>query len=72
MPISTRPVIRPGVKVGPNSLGVPERDMTAEDVQISYERIKTLPQSNAFGFIGLFTVGGKKKPAYNAFRRLPH
>ena len=21
---------------------------------------------------GLFTVGGKKKPAYNAFRRLPH
>jgi ABC-type transport system substrate-binding protein len=44
--------IRPGVKVGPNPLGVPERDLTAEDVQISYERIKTLPQSNAFGFIG--------------------
>ena len=21
---------------------------------------------------GLFTAGGKKKPAYNAFRRLPH
>jgi len=21
---------------------------------------------------GLFTIGGKKKPAYNAFRRLPH
>lgn len=44
--------IRPGVKVGPNPLGVPERDLVASDVVTSYERIKTLPQSNAFGFIG--------------------
>ena len=44
--------IRPGVKVGPNPLGVPERDLTAEDVQIAYERIKTLPASNAYAFIG--------------------
>jgi ABC-type transport system substrate-binding protein len=43
--------IRPGVKVGPNELGVPERDLDAEDVQVAYDRIKTLPQSNAAGFI---------------------
>jgi len=43
--------IRPGVKVGPNQLGVPERDLVASDVVTSYERIKTLPQSNAVGFI---------------------
>ena len=44
--------IRPGVKVSPNSLGVPERDLDGEDVVVSYERIKSLPQSNAYGFIG--------------------
>ncbi len=44
--------IRPGVKVGPNQLGVPERDLTAEDVVESYKRIISLPQSNAFAFIG--------------------
>jgi peptide/nickel transport system substrate-binding protein len=44
--------IRPGVKVSPNSLGVPERDLDASDVVTSYERVKTLPQSNAFAFIG--------------------
>jgi len=44
--------IRPGVKVGPNALGVPEEDLDASDVVTSYERIKSLPQSNAFAFIG--------------------
>ncbi|HET6615304.1 MAG TPA: ABC transporter substrate-binding protein [Dehalococcoidia bacterium] len=44
--------IRPGVKVGPNPLGVPERDLNAQDVVTSYERIKSLPQSNAYAFIG--------------------
>ncbi len=44
--------IRPGVKVGPNQLGVPERDLTAEDVVVSYDRVKSLPQSNAYAFIG--------------------
>jgi ABC-type transport system substrate-binding protein len=44
--------IRPGVKVGPNPLGVPERDLTAQDIVTSYERIVSLPQSNAFAFIG--------------------
>jgi peptide/nickel transport system substrate-binding protein len=44
--------IRPGVKVGPNQLGVPERALDASDIVTSYERIKTLPQSNAYGFIG--------------------
>ena len=46
--------IRPGVKVGPNTLGVPERDLVASDVVTSYDRIKTLPQSNALAFIKKF------------------
>jgi peptide/nickel transport system substrate-binding protein len=54
--------IRPGVKVGPNSLGVPERDLTAEDVQIAYERIKTLPASNAFAFIGQWMETNQANP----------
>lgn len=44
--------IRPGVKVSPNNLGIPERDLVASDVKECYDRIKTLPQSNAIGFIG--------------------
>ena len=44
--------IRPDVKVGPNPLGVPERALDASDIVTSYERIKSLPQSNAFAFIG--------------------
>jgi peptide/nickel transport system substrate-binding protein len=44
--------IRAGVKVGPNQLGVPERALDASDIIASYERIKSLPQSNAFAFIG--------------------
>ncbi len=46
--------IRDGVKVGPNQLGVPERALVASDVVTSYERVKSLPQSNAYGFIGKF------------------
>jgi peptide/nickel transport system substrate-binding protein len=49
--------IRPGVKVGPNTLGVPERDLNAQDVVTSYERIKSLPQSNAYAFIGQWLTG---------------
>ncbi|MEO8035152.1 MAG: ABC transporter substrate-binding protein [Acidobacteriota bacterium] len=44
--------IRPGVKVSPNALGVPEEDIDATDVVESYKRIISLPQSNAFAFIG--------------------
>lgn len=44
--------IRPDVKVGPNQLGVPERPLDGNDVKVSYERIKSIPQSNAYGFIG--------------------
>jgi peptide/nickel transport system substrate-binding protein len=44
--------IRPGVKVSPNELGVPERALDATDIVESYKRIISLPQSNAFAFIG--------------------
>jgi ABC-type transport system substrate-binding protein len=44
--------IRPGVKVSPNSLGVPERDLVASDVVASYDKVVALPQSNAYGFLG--------------------
>jgi len=54
--------IRQGVKVGPNPLGIPERDLTAEDVQIAYERIRTLPQSNAYAFIGQWMAENTANP----------
>ena len=37
--------IRKGAKIGPNDLGVPERDMTAEDAAATYNRIKTEPKA---------------------------
>ncbi len=42
--------IRPGVKVAPNDLGVPERDLDAEDVRVNTERIKTTPTANNYTF----------------------
>jgi ABC-type transport system substrate-binding protein len=44
--------IRSGVKIGPNQLGIPERDMDGNDIKASFERIKALPQSNAYAFVG--------------------
>ncbi|MCH7699815.1 MAG: ABC transporter substrate-binding protein, partial [Chloroflexi bacterium] len=43
--------LRPGVKIAPNELGVPERDMDAVDLFESFERIKSLPESTAAGFV---------------------
>ena len=43
--------LRPGVKIAPNELGVPERDMDAFDLVESFERIKNLPESTAAGFV---------------------
>lgn len=44
--------MRDNVKIGPNKLGVPERNMDAADVKATFDRIKNLPQSNAFAFVG--------------------
>jgi peptide/nickel transport system substrate-binding protein len=44
--------IRDNVKIGPNQLGVPERNMDANDVKATFDRIKQLPQSNAYAFVG--------------------
>ena len=43
--------IRPGVKVAPNDLGVPERDINAIDAYESFERIINLDQANAAVFV---------------------
>ena len=43
--------IRPGVKIAPNEMGVPERDMDAVDLYESFERIKGLDQANAAVFV---------------------
>ena len=43
--------LRPGVKIAPNELGVPERDMDAFDLVESFERIKGLDQATAAGFV---------------------
>lgn len=42
--------IRPGVKVAPNALGVPERDLDAEDVKANLERMMTDATTNQYGF----------------------
>ncbi|HYM14708.1 MAG TPA: ABC transporter substrate-binding protein [Dehalococcoidia bacterium] len=42
--------IRPGVRVAPNDLGVPERDLDPEDVRVSLERIRTTKAANNYAF----------------------
>jgi len=42
--------IRSGVKIAPNDLGVPERDLDAEDARISLERIRTDPTTTGYSF----------------------
>ncbi len=42
--------IRPGVKIAPNDLGVPERDLDADDVRVSIERIRSTPAANNYTF----------------------
>ncbi len=43
--------IRPGVTIAPNEMGVPERDLDAVDAFESNERLMTLDQANAAGFV---------------------
>ena len=43
--------IRPGVRIAPNTLGVPERDMDAHDLFESFERIRTDPLANGGVFV---------------------
>ena len=42
--------IRPGVKITPNDLGVPERDLDGEDVRASIERIQQMPDASSHAF----------------------
>ena len=42
--------IRPGVKVAPNGLGVPERDIDAEDVRATFERLMSDAATNQYSF----------------------
>jgi len=42
--------LRPGVKITPNDLDVPERDLDAEDVRVTFERISSEPKANNYGF----------------------
>jgi peptide/nickel transport system substrate-binding protein len=44
--------LRDNVMIGPNQLGVPERAMDGNDIKASFDRIKNLPQSNAYAFVG--------------------
>ena len=44
--------IRDGVKIAPNQLGVPERNLDGNDVKATFDRIKQLPQANAYAFVG--------------------
>ncbi|HEY8173784.1 MAG TPA: ABC transporter substrate-binding protein [Dehalococcoidia bacterium] len=53
--------IRPGVRIAPNELGVPERDLDGEDVRVTLERLKTDGATNNHAFardyIDTITVG---------------
>lgn len=42
--------IRPGVKIAPNDMGVPERDLDGEDVRITLDRLKTDATTTQFAF----------------------
>jgi peptide/nickel transport system substrate-binding protein len=42
--------IRPGVKIAPNKLGIPERDMDAQDAMRFYDRIRAQPDAIARKF----------------------
>lgn len=42
--------IRPGVKITPNDIGVPERDLDGEDVKVTLERLKTEPTTTQYAF----------------------
>jgi ABC-type transport system substrate-binding protein len=44
--------IRDGVKIAPNTLNVPERNLDANDIKATFDRIKNLPQANAYAFVG--------------------
>ncbi|MEK7693308.1 MAG: ABC transporter substrate-binding protein [Chloroflexota bacterium] len=54
--------IRPGVKIAPNKLGVPERDLDGEDVKASLERMKADPATTSYAFASKYidsvTVSG--------------
>lgn len=43
--------IRPGVKIAPNNMGVPERDLDAEDVKVNIERIQNTASANSYAFM---------------------
>ncbi len=46
--------VRPGVRIGPNDLGVPERDLDAQDVVATYDRIKASPTATNGAFVKEF------------------
>lgn len=54
--------IRPGVRIGPNDLQVPERDLDGDDVRVTLQRIKaeTAAQNNSFArdHVAQVTVDG--------------
>ena len=44
-------MLRPGVKIGSNALGVPERDMDAHDVIATFDRIRNDARTNNGAFV---------------------
>jgi peptide/nickel transport system substrate-binding protein len=54
--------LRPGVRIAPNAIGVPERDIDGEDVRVTFERIKADPLANQYSFASKYvdrvTVNG--------------
>ena len=50
-PVTWLFTMRPGVRVGPNDLGVPERDLDGEDVVATFDRIRNDARTNNGAFV---------------------
>lgn len=48
--------LRPGVRIGPNDVGVPERDLDGDDVVATFQRIKAEPRSPNGAFVKDFVA----------------
>jgi len=53
-PLTWNFTIRPGVRIGPNSLGVPERDLGPDDVVATFDRIRNDARTNNGSFVKQF------------------
>jgi ABC-type transport system substrate-binding protein len=67
-PVTWLFALRPGVRVGANSLGVPERDIDAEDVVMTFDRIGSDARTNNGAFVREYVESVQPTPGGVAVR----